>query len=197
MRALVVYTHPHGDSFCARLRDTVVATLQEGGHRVDLLDLHAEGFDPVLSAAEVAAHGEGLAARPAVQRHAELLGAAELLVLVHPTWWGGPPAMLKGWFDRVWCEGVAYTLPPGADRIRPQLRNVRRLVVVTTCGSGRWVNLLQGEPGRRTIRWGLRTLLHPLVRTTWLCLYGLDRNTEEDRRHFVGEVARRLRRLGE
>jgi NAD(P)H dehydrogenase (quinone) len=196
MRILVVHTHPHDGSFAASLRDTVVATLTDGGHAVDLVDLYAEGFDPLLSAHEVATHRVGLPERPGIARHAELLRAADALVLVHPTWWGGQPAMLKGWFDRVWCEGVAYTLPDGADRIRPLLRNIRHLVVVTTYGSSRWVNALQGEPGRRTVRWGLRTLLHPRVRTRWYGLYGMDRNTDEDRRRFLDEVARNLRRLG-
>lgn len=192
---LVVHAHPDPDSFSAALRDRVCATLTGQGHRVDVLDLYAEGFDPVLSAHEVVTHRTGLADRPELAGHAERLRAADTLVLVYPTWWGGPPAILKGWFDRVWCEGVAYTLPPGGDRIRPLLRTVRDLVVVTTCGSPRWVNALQGEPGRRTIRWGLRTLLHPRVRTRWLCLYGMDTNTAAQRSGYLDEVASALGRL--
>ena len=88
--------------------------------------------------------------------------------------------MLKGWLDRVLCDGVAYTLPPGGDRIRPLLRHVRRLVVVTTYGSPRWVNALQGEPGKRTLRWGLRTLLARRARVHWLGLYRMDTNTDAD-----------------
>ena len=194
---LVVHAHPDPDSFSAALRDRVVATLTDRGDRVELIDLYADRFDPVLSAHEVATHGTGIAERPALAGHAERLQAADALVLVYPTWWGGPPAMLKGWFDRVWCEGVAYTLPPGGDRIRPLLRGVRDLVVVTTCGSPWWVNALQGEPGRRMVRWGLRTLLHPRVRTRWLCLYRMDTNTAAQRARYLDEVASALGRLRE
>lgn len=193
--ALVVHAHPHPDSYSAALRDRAVESLRAAGHDVDVIDLYGEDFDPLLSAHEVATHHIGLAARPAVAHHAELLRRAAVLVLVYPTWWGGPPAMLKGWFDRVFCEGVAYTLPPGADRVRPLLRNIRQLVVITTGGSPRWVNALQGEPGRRMIRWGLRSLMHPLARTRWLALYNMDRNDEAARHAFLDEVATKVGRL--
>ena len=107
--------------------------------------------------------------------HARRLRAAEALVLVHPTWWGGQPAILKGWFDRVWAAGVAFTLVPGSTRPRAGLRNLRRLVVVTTHGSSKWTNALQGEPGKHLVGRGLRPLCHPLARTRWIALYGLDR----------------------
>ncbi|MCC6436270.1 MAG: NAD(P)H-dependent oxidoreductase [Acidimicrobiales bacterium] len=196
MRVLVVHAHPHPASYGAALYERVVSALRTSGAHIDTIDLWAEGFDPRLSAHEHRTHRIGLAERPTMAPHAELLRKADALVLVYPTWWGGPPAMLKGWLDRVLCEGVAYTLPEGADRIRPLLRNIRTLVVVTTYGSPRWVNALQGEPGRRTLRRGLRTLLSRRARTIWLGLYRMDTNTAEDRSRFLDEVARRLERLG-
>ena len=72
-------------------------------------------------------------------------------MLVYPTWWSGQPAMLKGWIDRVWVAGVAWDLPPGANVLRARLRNVRRIVVVTTHGSSKLVNALEGEAGKRTV----------------------------------------------
>jgi putative NADPH-quinone reductase len=196
VNVLVVYAHPHPGSYAAALRDRAEAALRRAGHDVVLVDLWAERFEPRLSAEELRTHRQGIVARPSLRDHARRLQAAEALVFVYPTWWGGPPAMLKGWFDRVLCEGVAYTLPAGADRIRPRLGHIRHLVVVTTYGSSRWVNALQGEPGRRTIRWGVRTLLHRRVRTHWLALYRMDRNRHEDRRRFLDEVDARLSRLG-
>ena len=68
---------------------------------------------------------------PELQRYADDLRWAQALVLVYPTWWSGQPAMLKGWIDRVWVAGVAWDLPPGANVVRPLLRNVRRIVVIT------------------------------------------------------------------
>ncbi|MFN0029113.1 MAG: NAD(P)H-dependent oxidoreductase [Acidimicrobiales bacterium] len=195
MKALVVYAHPDEASFSAALRDVVCTSLRQAGHQVHLLDLYAEDFEPALSAEELATHAQGLAARPAIASHAELLATSDALVLVHPTWWGGPPAMLKGWFDRVFCEGVAFTLPPESTRVRPLLRHVQHLVVVTTYGSPRWINALQGEPGRRMVRWGLRSLLARRARVRWLALYDMDRNHDARRQAFLDQVAAELANL--
>ena len=195
MRVHVLFAHPVHDSFGAALRDTVVEALEGAGHGVDLADLYAQDFDPVLSKDAHARHREGPETKPEIATLAAALRAAEALVFVYPTWWGGQPAMLKGWFDRVLVEGVAYTFPDGARRIQPLLRGVRRLVVVTTHGSGKWINTLQGEPGKRVILRGLRSLCHPLTRSRWISLYGMDTATDADRQAFLDRVTQRLARL--
>jgi putative NADPH-quinone reductase len=195
VRALLVHAHPRAESYGAALRDAAARGLAAGGHEVDVLDLHVDGFEPRLSRAEWADHRTAGAARAAdVQDHGARLQAASALVLVYPTWWGGPPAILKGWFERVWVEGVAYTLPPGAARVRPLLRNLRRLVVVTTHGSPKRINVVEGEPGKHLVGRQLRALCHPLARTRWLALYGMDTAAEAERRAFLARVERRLAR---
>ena len=96
-------------------------------------------------------------------------------MLVYPTWWSGQPAMLKGWIDRV--LGLRCRVDPAGWRhaLRPRLRNVRRIVVVTTHGSSKLVNAIQGEGGKRTVTRALRLLCHRRCRTTWIALYGVDR----------------------
>lgn len=193
MHVLVVYAHPDPESFSARLRDTVLAALERAGHEVELLDLYAEGFDPVLGAEAWAP--AGALADPALARHHALLARAEALVLVHPTWWSGHPAILKGWFDRVLCDGVAYTRRPGRRRRRGQLRGLRRLVVVTTHGSPRRINLLQGESGRKLVMRSLHPLAHPLARRRWLAYYGIDEDDPVRREAFVARVAAAMAQL--
>ena len=195
MRVLLVYANPVPDSFGATLRDTAVATLTDAGHEIDLLDLYAERFDPVLSREAHALHLAAPSTKPEIEHHVVRLRWAEALVFVYPTWWSGQPAMLKGWMDRVLVEGVAFTLPPGAKSIKPMLRHVRRLAVVTTHGSSKLVNAVQGESGKRVILRGLRSLCHPLARSKWVAMYGVDDSTEEDRLRFVERVERRLRKL--
>jgi putative NADPH-quinone reductase len=193
VRILLVHAHPVPGSFVAAVRDRAVAGLRSGGHDVDLLDLYAEGFDPCLTADEWRAHDVGIAAKPAeVHAHAARLRAAEALVLVYPTWWGGPPAILKGWLDRVWVEGIAYAHPAGSRRVRALLHDVRRLVVITTHGSPKWVNAIEGEPGKRLVLRQLRALCHPLARTRWLALYGVDRSGVAERQAFLDEVERAM-----
>lgn len=194
MRVLVVYSHPVAGSFAAACRDRALAALAAGRHEVRHTDLYADEFDPAMTLAERAAHAEpGVA--PELQRYADDLAWAEALVLVYPTWWGGQPAMLKGWIDRVWVAGVAWELPEGTSVLRPLLTNVRRLVVVTTHGSPKYVNVLQGEGGKRTAFRSIRLMCSKRTRTTWCALYGLDRADAANREQFLERVERTLRKL--
>jgi NAD(P)H dehydrogenase (quinone) len=198
VRALVVHAHPLDDSFVAAVRDTVVEALRRADHDVHLLDLYAEGFDPRLTTAEHAGHATGLMARlddEEIVRHVRLLQWAQVLVLVYPTWWGAQPAILKGWFDRVWIEGVAYHLPEGRTRIHPGLRRIRRVVVVTTHGSSKLVNALQGEAGKHFVGRLVRTLVSRRARVRWIAQYDMDRSTPEIRAAFLARVTRELARL--
>src|SRR5580704_11076167 len=136
MRVLVIYCHPRPDSFSAAVRDTVIDALTAAGHAVDLRDLYADGFDPVLSARQRGAYFDAAEDVHGVKDHVTALRWAEALVLVYPTWWFGMPAMLKGWLDRVWLPGVAFVLGGG---LQPLLTDLRRIAMVTTYGSPWWV----------------------------------------------------------
>lgn len=194
MKTLVIYCHPEPKSFTAVMRDVVVAALQSAGHDVRLTDLYAEGFDPLVSAEEHGRHRSNPAGALGIAEHANNLRWCESLVLVYPTWWAGQPAMLKGWIDRVWSNGVAWEMPGGAHRIRPLLRNIGRITVVTTHGSSKIINALEGEGGKRTVMRSLRVLCHPLCRTRWLALYNIDRSTADQRNAFMKRVTERLAR---
>ena len=108
MRVLVVYSHPVETSFNASLHRDVVATLKTAGHEVDDCDLYAEGFDPVMGREERLGYHEVPKNREPVRAYVERLQHAEALVLCFPIWCFGLPAMLKGWFDRVFMPGVAF-----------------------------------------------------------------------------------------
>lgn len=187
MRVLAVYCHPKPDSLVAAARTRAVAGLRAGGHDVRLTDLYADGFEPAMTADERRTHKEpGVA--PALQSYADDLAWAEALVLIYPTWWSGQPAMLKGWIDRVWVAGVAWEMRDGDRTPRPKLRNVSRIVVVTTHGSSKLLNALEGESGKRTATRSIRAMCSRRVRTTWCAIYGVDTCSEEDRLAFLDRV---------
>jgi NAD(P)H dehydrogenase (quinone) len=193
VRTLVVTCHPLRDSFTAAVAERAVTTLRGRGDELRVTDLYAEGFDPLFTAAERERHLEP-GPDPAVAHHAADLKWCELLVLVYPTWWSGQPAMMKGWIDRVWVRDVAFDLPPESNRVHARLRNVRRLVAITTHGSSKFVNAVGGEVGKRTVTRTLRAVCHPLARTTWIAMYGVDTATDSQRRAFLDRVERKLRR---
>jgi NAD(P)H dehydrogenase (quinone) len=193
-RALVVHCHPDDESFVRAIRDGIVATLQARHVKVRIEDLYAAGFDPTFTAIDHERHLEP-GADPSLQSYVDDLQWCDTLVLVYPTWWSGQPAMLKGWIDRVWVNGVAWSLPRGADRIERRLTNVRRLVAVTTHGSSKWINAIEGESGKRTLTRSLRSMCHPLARTDWIAMYGVDESSPEQRARFVERVERRISRI--
>lgn len=195
MKVLVVSAHPVPGSFTNHLRDRAVAALRRHGHDVQVTDLYVEQFEARLSRAEHGAHRDDPAGKQDVAPYAEQLRWAEALVLVYPTWWSGPPAILKGWIDRVWIDGVAYTLPAGSDRVRANLRNIRRIVVVSPHGSSKWVNVVEGETGKHLVRRALRVLCHPLARTRWLAVYDMDNAEPVRLARFITRVERAMARL--
>jgi putative NADPH-quinone reductase len=106
----VIIAHPEPRSFNHAIAETACRTLENLGHTVRFHDLYQEGFDPLLPAAELetkAAPGRELAS------YCEELQRSEGLVIIHPNWWGQPPAAMKGWIDRVFRPGVAYQFLEG------------------------------------------------------------------------------------
>jgi NAD(P)H dehydrogenase (quinone) len=191
----VVYCHPDPESYSAALRDRAVAALQAAGHQVRMSDLYVDSFDPALSLDEQLDHFNASGPSPAIAEYCLNLQWCDTLVFVYPTWWSGQPAMLTGWLDRVLVRGVAWELPNGATRITPRLTNIRRLVAITSHGSSRLINMLEGETGRRVIGRAVRMLCHRQARTTWLAMYDIDRSTPAQRAAFLDRVERRLHRL--
>lgn len=190
-RVLVVYCHPAADGFIPEARRRVLSGLETSGADTRIHDLYEEGFVPELSAGELATHVQpGVV--PELSGYADDLRWCDTLILVYPTWWSGQPAMLKGWIDRVWASGVAWELPEGANRLKPGLRNVRRIVAVTSHGSAKHMNVLQGEGGKRTLFRSLRTMCHPLTRCSWLSYYGIDAGNESRQKQFLDRLPARI-----
>lgn len=110
MNGSVILAHPDTASFNHAIADTVVGTLRNAGVRVNFHDLYRERFDPLLPAEEVPR--DAVLPEP-IETHCREIGAADLISIIHPNWWGQPPAILKGWVDRVIRPGVAYEFLEG------------------------------------------------------------------------------------
>jgi NAD(P)H dehydrogenase (quinone) len=110
MRISVILAHPDSGSFNHAIAKTAVEALKSNGHKVFYHDLYQEKFDPLLHTAEIAQNAK-LPAK--IKKHCDEIAAADGIVIVHPNWWGQPPAILKGWVDRVIRPGVAYEFLEG------------------------------------------------------------------------------------
>lgn len=141
MKVLVVLGHQRSGSFCHAIAQAVVEQLRADGHETIFHDLYAEGFDPILREEELLKEPR---LDPVVRRHADELMSCDGYVVIHPNWWGQPPAILKGWVDRVIRQGEAYRFGPQG--LIPGLVG-RRAVVFTTSNTPRDQELsLYGDP---------------------------------------------------
>lgn len=186
MRVLLLHAHPARDSFSVRLRDVVRATLEAEGHDVDLCDLYAEGFDPVLSADERGRYHDPARNQAGVEAYVQRLAGAEALVLCFPVWCFGFPAILKGFFDRVFLPGVSMALEGG--KPRPLLTRVRAVVGVATYGRTRRMAWWVGDPPRKMVTRYLRWFVRPGAAVRYLALYDMNNATAADREAFTARV---------
>jgi len=110
MNVLIILGHPDKKSFNQAIAQTCRDRLSENGHTVLFHDLYEEGFDPVMNAAEIP---KGVAIDEIVEAHCSDLAESDGIIIIHPNWWGQPPAIMKGWIDRVIRPGVAYEFLDG------------------------------------------------------------------------------------
>lgn len=186
MRILVLHAHPVAESYNGSLHRLIVERLTANGHEVDDCDLYAEGFDPRLTREErLNYHDIGPNIEP-VRDYVERLRAAEALVMSYPVWNFGYPAMLKGFFDRVFLPGVSFKMVDG--KATPCLHNIRKVNVVTTYGGTRARAFLVGDPPRKAVNRVLRVIVKPGAPFKYLAHYDMNRSTDTTRKRFIGRV---------
>ncbi|MDE3174730.1 MAG: NAD(P)H-dependent oxidoreductase [Pseudomonadota bacterium] len=188
MRALVVHAHPSPDSFASALFRDVCAVLVGRGYVVDACDLYAEEFDPVLPRATYRKYLAAPANRAGVEPYVRALMAAQALAFVFPVWHDGPPAILKGYFDRVFLRGVVFEVENGV--FLPRLHNVRRLAAVVLYGADRERTKRVGDLPRRFVRHNLHPLVAPDAPLDYLAAYGMDHADAAAREEFRDKVRR-------
>jgi putative NADPH-quinone reductase len=131
MNALLVIGHPSPGSFSHAMADAAQEVLATGGYRCVRRDLYAEGFDPVQRAPE---SGNVASDDSLIEAHCSDLTAADLIAVFHPNWWSQPPAIVKGWIDRVFRLGTAYRYPEGVgyDGVPRGLLRARQALIFNT-----------------------------------------------------------------
>ena len=193
MKVLVLHAHPVETSYNAALHGIIVERLRARGHEVDDCDLYAEGFDPRLSREErLAYHDVGVNTGP-VQSYVDRLRAAEALVLSFPVWNFGYPAILKGYFDRVFLPGVSFTM--NGNTPETCLHNITKVTTVTTYGGAWWRAFIMGDPPRKLVTRLLRLTVKPGAPFTYLAHYDMNNCTPDSLEAFKQKVTRSMDRF--
>ncbi|MBF0379341.1 MAG: NAD(P)H-dependent oxidoreductase [Desulfamplus sp.] len=110
MRVSVILAHPSKESFNYAIAATTIKALNENGHNVFFHDLYEEKFDAILQSDEIP---KNVLLPPEIDTHCTEISEADGIIVIHPNWWGQPPAILKGWIDRIIRPGVAYEFIEG------------------------------------------------------------------------------------
>ena len=189
LRILVVYAHPLETSFIAALHLRAVETLRAGGHSVDDLDLYAERFDPVMSREQFAHYVDTRVNTREVEPYVKRLLAAEALVLVFPVWFDGLPAIMQGYFQRVFLPGVSIVIDENG-LFHPNLWHLKRMAAVCAYGETRRDVVAKRDPPQRFVRDNIGALIKPKGRIEYLALYGMDFAGARARAAFLSRVTR-------
>jgi NAD(P)H dehydrogenase (quinone) len=188
MKALVVVGHPAPGSFNRALAETIRETWSTAGCEVRFHDLVEEGFDPRMTAAE--ARGQA-STDPLVLRHIAELRGSDLLAVVHPNCWGAPPAIVKGWIDRVFAPDAAYGFAKGVDQgdVPIGLLTTKAALIVNTGNTPlEREREAFGDPLERM--WRDCVLSYCGVRHVMRSLFGVVATSSGDqRRRWLAEVA--------
>jgi len=170
MKISVILAHPTPGSFNHAITDTVLDTLKRNAHEARLHDLYAEKFDPVMTSAEIP---KDAVLPRGIEGHCREICEADGIVIVHPNWWSAPPAILRGWVDRVLRQGRAYNfVPDGQGGAQPVglLRAQTGMVFNTANTPQEKEEQLFGDP----------------LQTHWLkCVFGLCGVKKVHRRNFA------------
>lgn len=197
MRVHVVHAHPVETSYNRALFDAAVETLRGNGHEVDALNLYDEGFEAVLSRAErLDYHDVPGNLTPEVKPYVDRLRAADAMVFVHPVWNYGYPAILKGYFDRIFLPGVSFVLIGGdADdkgRLVPNMKNIKKVAFITSYGGDRFRTMIMGDPPRRLARRWAWATFGTLMPPKYLALYDMNNQSEAKLKGFIDKVKREM-----
>ncbi|MDX0628239.1 flavodoxin family protein [Sinorhizobium medicae] len=196
MRILLVLAHPLENSFAASVARTAKESLEAKGHTVDLLDLYREDFDPRLTVAERGSYFDERYDSSEVSIWVDRLKAADGLMLVFPQWWFNFPAILKGFFDRVFAPGVAFDHDRAGGRIMPRLGNIKLFWALTSTGSPWWVvHLYMGNPVRRLLKRGIAAFCGKGLDFRMIALHDMDRVTEAKRKRHLERVRALVSRI--
>ncbi len=193
MKCLVVTAHPLQKSLCHRLTSLVIEKLEQQGHRVILEDLHKSRFQPVLSAKERETYYSESYDASAVSAYVKRLLEAEGLVLLFPTWWFSFPAILKGWFDRVWGPGITYDHADDYGPIKPRLNNLKQVLAITTLGASWWVDrLVMRQPVKKVIKTAILGACARNASFSYLSLYQCEALKADEIKGFENRIENAL-----
>jgi len=196
MNWLVVVGHPLVDSLCCSLSELVSENLKEKGHEVVVKNLYDENFNPSLTSAERENYYSNPYDYSSVERDTKQLLDADGIILLFPTWWFGFPAILKGWIDRVWVPGIAYDHVGDLGPIKPRLKRLRNVIVITTLGAPWWIDFfIMRRPVKKIVKYAILGACSRGSKLNYFSLYKCENLSANKLDKFKRKICRCINRL--
>jgi NAD(P)H dehydrogenase (quinone) len=193
MKVLIIRAHPLDDSFNFAVLQATLNGLKQAGHETTLIDLNKDDFDPRLKAEERRTYHDHAYVPPDLQRYVDLIRSHEAMVYVFPTWCFGVPAILKGFFDRVFRPGVAFDIDGAL--VTPLFTNIKKIAGVSTYGRARWMAIGMGDPPRTQIVKYVKWFCAKGCKTEYIAHYHMNASTDTSRAKFLAKVDARMARF--
>lgn len=196
MNTAIVFNHPYEGSYCRAMLRATTRGLVRGGHQVDLIHLDEDGFNPVMTAADLLAFRAKAPVDPQVLAYQQRLERADHLVFIFPIWWELMPALTKGFIDKVISPGVAYDYTNGENTLmRPLWKNLRGVTILTTMNTPGWLYwLVFSNAIKKALLWG--TFFKMGYRNLkWLSFNGVKGASKAKRERWLEQIERRFAAL--
>jgi putative NADPH-quinone reductase len=194
VRVHYIYCHPLPESFHAAILGEALAGLTQAGHSVDLCDLYAEKFDPVMGADERRGYHDLATNQSLVSGYVRRVRETDALIMQFPVWSFGPPAMLKGWMDRLLMPGVAFDLS-NPNMAVPLLQNLKRIAGITTYGRPWWNALFVGDPPKKYVTRYMPRFADGKAKVDYYPFYHMNVATDAQRKAFIAKVRAAMARF--
>lgn len=182
MNKLVIYAHPWDGSFNHFVLDKVKGILEEKGNSIDIIDLNKDGFNPVMTPADLKVFAKGEYADSLAANYVERLKKADELILIFPIWWYGEPAILKGFYDKVLLKGQVYDQ---VDHNLKGLLNIKQSKVITTANISEGIFEALGDPIKNLLVGGVFNMIG-VENTKWIHCETV--HLEESRNDFLNRL---------
>lgn len=182
MKKLIVYAHPWDGSFNHSILNRLVSKFTEKGDSVDVIDLNKDGFDPVLNTNDLKLFSSGSYNDKLAENYAKRLLASDELIFIFPIWWYGEPAILKGFYDKVFLKGHLY------DEIDHQLTGllkVKKATIITTANINRSIFQYLGDPIQNVLAKGILKTVG-IDNVDWIHCATV--HEEKSRKQFIEEI---------
>lgn len=187
MKSTIIYAHPYKQSYNHAILENIKNGLNENNEEFELIDLVSDGFDPVMSEEDLAGYNKGIVNDELIKLYQKKINSADKLIFIFPIWWGGMPAIMKGFFDKIFLKNFAYKIEKG--RVVGLLNFLKRTLIITT--SSRTTSLLQskwGDPIGTTLVESTFKVVG-IDNYEWINFDSISKSSNEERIYFLDEIS--------